>query len=151
MASLYRNELLSSRKRAARLKKVLEIATSINSDLTLDKVLHEIVHAVSDATGFRIVLLRALNPRTDGFEARAFAGLERDAIAKLEQRRVRGRSSSWLLDKFRIGRSYFIGHEAKFWGEKDDEGFTPDLGESERGSGTPRTSSSSRSGRRTGP
>ena len=134
MASLYRNELLSSRKRAARLKKVLEIATSINSNLTLDKVLHEIVHAVSDATGFRIVLLRALNPRTDGFEARAFAGLERDAIAKLEQRRVpRAQFESWLLDKFRIGRSYFIGHEAKFWGEKDDEGFTPDLGERKAG------------------
>src|SRR5260221_10970512 len=58
MATLYRNELLSSRKRAARLKKVLEIATSINSNLALDKVLHEVVHAVADAAGFRIVLPR---------------------------------------------------------------------------------------------
>ena len=134
MGTLYRNELLSSRKRAARLKKVLEIATSINSNLALDKVLHEIVHAISDAAGFRIVLLRVLNPRTDSFEARAFAGLERDAIGKLEQRPVpRGEFEGWLRDKFRIGRSYFIGHEAKFWGEHDEDGFTPDLGERKAG------------------
>jgi signal transduction histidine kinase/HD-GYP domain-containing protein (c-di-GMP phosphodiesterase class II) len=130
MATLYRNELLASRKRAARLKKVLEIATSINSNLALDKVLHEVVHAVSDAAGFRIVLLRVLSPRTDAFEARAFAGLERDAIGKLEQRPVpRVQFESWLQEKFRIGRSYFIGHEAKFWGEDDEEGVTPNLGE----------------------
>lgn len=49
MGDLYRYQLLTSRKRAARIKKVLEIATSINSNLSLDKVLHEIVHAVSDA------------------------------------------------------------------------------------------------------
>jgi signal transduction histidine kinase/response regulator RpfG family c-di-GMP phosphodiesterase len=134
MGTLYRNELLSSRKRAARLKKVLEIATSINSNLALDKVLHEIVHAISDAAGFRIVLLRVLSPRTDSFEARAFAGLDREAIGKLEQRPVpRSEFEGWLHDKFRIGRSYFIGHESKFWGEHDQDGFTPDLGERKAG------------------
>jgi len=134
MATLYRNELLASRKRAARLKKVLEIATSINSDLALDRVLHEIVHAVSDAAGFQIVLLRVLNQRSDCFEARAFAGLDRDAIAKLEQRPVpRTQFESWLQDKFRIGRSYFIGHETKFWAAHDPEGVTPDLGERRAG------------------
>ncbi|MGE5178903.1 MAG: HD domain-containing phosphohydrolase [Bacteroidota bacterium] len=134
MATLYRNELLSSRKRAARLKKVLEIATSINSNLSLDKVLHEIVHAVSDATGFKIVLLRVLDVRGDCFEARAFAGLDRDAVAKLEQRPVpRLEFEGWLQDKFRISRSYFIGHEARFWVGKDDGGITPDLGERKAG------------------
>lgn len=134
MATLYRNELLSSRKRAARLKKVLEIATSINSNLTLDHVLHEIVNAVADAAGFKIVLLRVLEQRDDRFVARAFAGLDREAIAKLEQRPVpRPQFESWLHDQFRIGRSYFIGHEAKFWGEHDEEGFTPDLGERKAG------------------
>jgi len=134
MATLYRNELLSSRKRAARLKKVLEIATSINSNLALDKVLHEVVHAVADAAGFRIVLLRVLNPRSGCFEARAFAGLDRGAVDKLEQRPVpRAEFDGWLQEKFRIGRSYFIGHEAKFWGEHDEDGFTPDLGERKAG------------------
>lgn len=130
MATLYRNELLASRKRASRLKKILETATSINSNLALDKVLHEVVHAVSDAAGFRIVLLRVLNERSQCFEARAFAGLNRDAIGKLEQRPVpKAQFESWLQDKFRIGRSYFIGHEAKFWDEHDDGAVTPNLGE----------------------
>lgn len=129
MGDLYRYQLLTSRKRAARIKKVLEIAMSINSNLSLDKVLHEIVHAVSDAVGFRIVLLRVLNERTGTFEARAFAGLNRDAILKLEEHSVpRAEFDSWLREEFRVSRSYFISHEKKFWGEVDEEGYTPDLG-----------------------
>ena len=84
MGRLYREQLLTSRQRAGRLRKVLEIATSINSNLSLDKVLHEIVHAVRDAVGYRIVLLRVLNGKSEAYEARAFAGLDRDAITKLE-------------------------------------------------------------------
>ncbi len=129
MGDLYRYQLLTSRKRAARIKKVLEIATSINSNLSLDVVLHEIVHAVSDAAGFRIVLLRVLNEAGTEFQARAFAGLSREAIRKLEQHSVpRQEFGSWLKEEFRVSRSYFIGHERKFWGEVDEEGYTPDLG-----------------------
>jgi hypothetical protein len=134
MGDLYRYQLLTSRKRAARIKKVLEIATSINSNLSLDKVLHEIVHAVSDAVGFRIVLLRVLNDASGEFEARAFAGLNRDAIRKLEQLRIpRTEFESWLKDEFRVSRSYFISHERKFWGEADEEGYTPELGARQEG------------------
>src|SRR5882672_2445595 len=134
MGRLYRNQLMTSRKQAARLKKVLEIATSINSDLALDKVLHEIVHAVCDAVGFRIVLLRVLDERTGAFDARAFAGLSRDAIEKLEQYDVpREEFESWLRDEFRISRSYFISHKAKFWSKDDASGYTPDLGERKEG------------------
>ena len=129
MGDLYRHQLLTSRKGAARIKKVLEIATSINSNLSLDKVLHEIVHAVSDAAGFRIVLLRVLNEASDQFEARAFAGLGREAIHKLENLRIpRSEFESWLKEEFRVGRSYFIGHEKNFWGVEDDEGWVPELG-----------------------
>jgi len=134
MGRLYRNQLLTSRKQAARLKKVLEIATSINSDLSLDKVLYEIVHAVSDAVGFRIVLLRVLDERTGAFNARAFAGLNREAIEKLEQYDVpRQEFESWLRDEFRISRSFFISHKAKFWPKDDTEGYTPDLGARKEG------------------
>ncbi len=129
MGRLYRNQLLTSRKQSARLKKVLEIATSINSDLSLDKVLLEIVNAVSDAVGFRIVLLRVLNDRSDMFEARAFAGLDHDAIEKLERHDVpKAEFESWLREEFRVSRSYFISHKANFWPENDHEGYTPDLG-----------------------
>jgi signal transduction histidine kinase/HD-GYP domain-containing protein (c-di-GMP phosphodiesterase class II) len=129
MGELYKSQLLTSRKRAARIKKVLEIATSINSNLAIDKVLHEIVHAVSDAAGFRIVLLRVLHEQSGTFQARAFAGLSRDAIQKLEQQPVRREEfESWLREEFRIGRSYFISHESRFWPPGDSEGYTPDLG-----------------------
>ena len=134
MGRLYRTELLASRKRAARLKKVLEIGTSINSNLALDKVLHEIVHAVSDAADFRIVLLRVLDDRTGMFEARAFAGLDRDAIQKLEQYEVpKAEFESWLKEEFRVSRSYFIRQEVKFWAEKDQDSYIPDLGERKKG------------------
>jgi len=134
MGDLYRYQLLTSRKRAGRIKKVLEIATSINSNLSLDVVLHEIVHAVSDAAGFRIVLLRVLNEAGSHFEARAFAGLNREAIRKLEQRSVsREEFESWLKEEFRVSRSYFISHEKKFWGEVDGEGYTPELGVRQEG------------------
>ena len=129
IGTLYKGQLLTSLRRSARIKKVLEIATSINSNLSLEKVLHEIVHAVSDAVVFRIVLLRVLNAEEGTFEARAFAGLAREAIHKLEQHPVRREEfESWLREEFRISRSYFIGHEKHFWPEDDEEGYTPDLG-----------------------
>ena len=134
MGDLYRYQLLTSRKGAARIKKVLEIATSINSNLSLDVVLHEIVHAVSDAAGFRIVLLRVLNEGGKDFEARAFAGLSSEAIRKLEQHVVpKPEFESWLKEEFRVSRSYFISHERKFWGEADAEGYTPELGVRQEG------------------
>ncbi len=129
MGRLYRDQLLTSRQRATRLQKVLEIATSISSNLGLDRVLHEIVHAVTSAVGYRIVLLRVLNVRSGTYEARAFAGLERDAITALENYDVPASEfESWLREEFRIGRSYFIPHEHKFWGENDPHSWTPDLG-----------------------
>ena len=136
MGRLYRNQLLTSRKQSARLKKVLETATSIGSDLALDKVLHQIVHAVQDAVGFKIVLLRVLDERSELFEARAFAGLDRQAIDKLERHGVpRSEFESWLKDEFRVSRSYFISHKANFWPlpGSEYEGFTPDLGERKEG------------------
>jgi len=130
MGRLYREQLLTSRQRAARLRKVLEIATSINSNLSLDKVLHEIVHAVQDAVGYRIVLLRVLNSRTGAFEARAFAGLDRDAITTLEQYDVpKSEYDTWLRDEFKMGRAYYVPHDRKFWGDHDPHSYTPDLGE----------------------
>ncbi len=134
MGRLYREQLLTSRQRAGRLRKVLEIATSINSNLSLDKVLHEIVHAVRDAVGYRIVLLRVLNARTGAYEARAFAGLDRDAITKLEEYDVtKEEFDSWLRDEFKLGRATFIPHDRKFWGEHDPHSYTPNLGERAEG------------------
>jgi len=95
MGRLYRNQLLTSRKQSARLKKVLETATSIGSDLALDKVLHQIVHAVQDAVGFKIVLLRVLDERTEEDDLEADRVLHRvdDLVENLVEREIGDRKS----------------------------------------------------------
>jgi len=40
---------------------------------------------------------------------------------------------SWLKEEFRVNRSYFISHSRKFWGEADDDGWTPELGARQEG------------------
>jgi hypothetical protein len=68
------------------------------------------------------------------FEARAFAGLDRDAIQKLEEYEVpKAEFESWLKDEFRVSRSYFIRQEVKFWGETHNDSYIPDLGERKKG------------------
>jgi len=130
ISDLYKVQLAGSKKRAEKLAKILEVASSINSNLDLDTVLHGVVSAVRETLGFRIVLLRILNPKTDLLEARAFAGLTVDAIRKLESYPVPVEEfRSWLRPEFRISCSYFISHTHDFWNSKDDEAaYVPDLG-----------------------
>ncbi|UCF78499.1 MAG: GAF domain-containing protein [Candidatus Eiseniibacteriota bacterium] len=135
MADLYKVQLEGSKKRAEKLTKILEVASSINSNLDLDTVLYGVVSAVRETLGFRIVLLRVLNPQTGLLDARAFAGLDVDARRKLENYPVPVEEfRSWLKPEFRISRSYFISHTHGFWDEKDDEGsYVPNLGPRQEG------------------
>ncbi len=130
IADLYKVQLNGSKKRAEKLTKILEVASSINSNLDLDTVLHGVVSAVRETLGFKIVLLRVLNAETGYLEARAFAGLSVDARRKLESYPVPIEEfRSWLKPEFRMSNSYFISHKHDFWDNKDDEGaYVPDLG-----------------------
>jgi len=135
IAELYRHQLTGTRKRAEKLTGIIEVASTINSNLDLDTVLHAIVSAVRETLGFRIVLLRTLNAETGAFEAKAFAGLGLDAIRKLESYPVKiDEFESWLRPEFRISHSYFISHKYNFWDGKDETGaYVPDLGPREEG------------------
>ncbi len=130
VAELYRHQLMSSKKRAEKLTKILEIASTINSNLDLDTVLNGVVAAVREALGFRMVLLRMLNPQTGQLEAKAFAGLGVEAIRRLESSSTAIEEfKSWLRPEFRISNSYFISHKHNFWKDIDDRGaYVPDLG-----------------------
>ena len=130
VAELYRHQLINSKKRAEKLTRILEVASVINSNLDLDAVLGGVVSAVREALGFRIVLLRILNPQTGQLEAKAFAGLGVDAIRKLENKSLPiDEFKSWLRQEFRISSSYFISHKHNFWNDKGDDGaYVPDLG-----------------------
>ncbi|MFH0777725.1 MAG: HD domain-containing phosphohydrolase [Candidatus Eisenbacteria bacterium] len=135
ISDLYQLQLKGSKKRAEKLTKILEVASTINSNLDLDTVLQRVVSAVRETLDFRMVLLRVLNPQTGLFEAKAFAGLGLDAIRKLEGNPIAlEQFKSWLRPEFRISRSYFISHEYDFWNDEDNKNaYTPDLGPREAG------------------
>lgn len=133
ISELYLRKLESSKRRAEELTKILEVGNSINSHLDLDLVLSQVVDAVRESLGFKIVLLRMLNQDEGVLEAKAFAGLDPDAMSMLEESKIsEDQFRSWMREEFRISGSYFISHTRNFWGE-DDGGYVPNLGE--RGEG----------------
>jgi signal transduction histidine kinase len=133
ISELYLNRLESSKRRTEELTKVLEVGNSINSHLDLDIVLSQVVDAVRESLGFRIVLLRILNEEQGVLEAKAFAGLEADAMSMLEESKIpEDQFRSWMREEFRISGSYFISHTRNFWAE-DDGGYVPNLGERAEG------------------
>jgi hypothetical protein len=72
--------------------------------------------------------LRVLDAPAGRLRARAFAGLPREAVAKLENEDVTlDTFLSWLSDEFRVGRSYFISHTTAF-SQRLPEGVRPALG-----------------------
>ena len=132
ISELYLKKLESTKRRTEELTKILEVGNSVNSNLDLDLVLTQVVNAARESLGFKIVLLRMLND--DGIlEAKAFAGLETDAMSMLEESKIpESQFRSWLREEFRISGSYFISHTRNFWSDTDG-GYVPNLGE--RGEG----------------
>ena len=116
--------------RANNLATILEISNRINANLELEPLLSEIVEAISQSLGFRMALLRILDPETRSFVARAFTGLDEAAIQKLSSRTIPLETfKTWMREEFRISQSYFISHEHGFWNNQEDEVYVPDLGQ----------------------
>ncbi|MGD9140338.1 MAG: ATP-binding protein [bacterium] len=123
-----------ARIRASNLARILEISNRINANLELYPLLNQIVEAVRDSLGFRMVLLRILNEDTGCFEAKAFAGLDQAAIEKLSANEVPlATFKTWMTEEFEVSGSYFISHEHEFWRYMEDEVYVPDLGERKNG------------------
>ena len=123
-----------ARIRASNLARILEISNRINANLELQPLLNQIVEAVRESLGFGMVLLRILNDETRCFEARAFAGLDQQAIEKLSANEVPLETfKTWMSEEFEVSGSYFIGHEHEFWRNMEDEVYVPDLGERSNG------------------
>ncbi len=123
-----------ARIRANNLARILEISSRINANLELQPLLDQIVEAVRDSLGFRMVLLRILNEETGCFEAKAFAGLDEEAIRKLSANEVPLETfKTWMTKEFEVSGSYFISHEHEFWRNMEDEVYVPDLGERSNG------------------
>jgi signal transduction histidine kinase len=117
LSRLYFSQVEAGKARMERLHRLLEVVTQLNSTLDLDVLLDAIVRAVQAALGFRVVLLRVLDPETKTLKAQAFAGLGVEARARLEAEDVTlDDFLSWIADEFRVGRSYFISHTHAFAG-----------------------------------
>jgi signal transduction histidine kinase len=115
LSKLYFREVEESRKRTQRLQLLLEDICAIGGALDLDTVLARLAETLSQRMGFRVVVVRVREPRTDRLAARAFAGVDSETRAALEAEEVRlGQLMSQLSEESKVSRSYFIGggHEA---------------------------------------
>ena len=115
LSRLYFTQVEAGKTRMEKLHRLLEVVTQLNSTLELDALLVGAVRAVQATIGFRVVLLRVLDPDSGNLRARAFAGVDTAGMAKLEgQDLPLATFLSWLSDEFRVGRSYFISHTHAF-------------------------------------
>ena len=128
LESLYLLEAEANRGRAEKLHRILENICRINSELDPEVLLQRLAETIAGTLGFRIVLIRLLEPAGDMLRACAFSGIEGAARASLEREDVaREDFLSWLKDEFKISQSYFISHTQAF-SKRLPAGYTPDLG-----------------------
>jgi signal transduction histidine kinase/putative methionine-R-sulfoxide reductase with GAF domain len=128
LSRLYFAQVEENRQRAARLHRILDGLARISSGLDADVLLAHAAEAVSESLGFRVVLVRVREPGSDRLAARAFAGIAEDGRAALAAADVTVEEfQSWLKEEFRVGHSYFIGHQHEFSGRLP-AGWQPDLG-----------------------
>jgi len=128
LSRLYFSQVETGKARMEKLHRILEVVTHLNSNQDVDSLLAQIVGTVQRSLGFRIVLLRILDPDTHRLKARAFAGLTEGAIAQLEREDVPlATFQGWLTDELRVSRSYFISHKHSF-SRRLPEGIVHDLG-----------------------
>ena len=128
LSRLYFSQVEENRQRGRRLHQILESIGQINSELDLDTLLPRIAGIVSTSLGFRIVLIRILDPGSDRLRARAFAGIDDAGRAQLERTDYTVEEfGSWLREEFRVSRSYFISHQHEF-SRQLPEGCRPSLG-----------------------
>ena len=128
LSRLYFSQVETGKARMEKLHRILEVVTRLNSSLDIDSLLGQIVGAVQKSLGFRIVLLRILDPQAGAFRARAFAGLSPAAVAQLEAHDIPlAEFQSWLSDDFRVSRSYFVSHKNQ-QGRRLPDGIVHDLG-----------------------
>jgi signal transduction histidine kinase/response regulator RpfG family c-di-GMP phosphodiesterase len=115
LSRLYFGQVEENRTRGRRLHQILESIGQVNAELELEALLPRIAEVVRASLGFRVVLVRILEPGTDRLLARAFAGIDEAGRARHERNEVTtGEFGSWLREEFRVGHSYFIGHQHEF-------------------------------------
>ena len=115
LSRLYYSQLDENRRRAQKLHQILENVRHINSGFDLDTMLATLAENIRSSLGFGVVLVRLREPGTRLLQARAFAGVDPEARARLAANDVPvDEFLGWLKDEFKVSRSYFISHTHEF-------------------------------------
>jgi len=88
-----------------------QLSAALVSSLELEEVLKLVVEGARTSLGFRKVLISLVDKDERFFERKAWAGLPEEAAARLaSQKPPVDYFRKFFHDRFRISRSYFIGH-----------------------------------------
>ena len=91
------------------LEKILQIGISIQRTKDLQELLQMVSQLVHEELGFRTVIMRLLNERTQSFETKAYVGLNADAEDAVMSHRLPVAEYEQMIEpRFRISRSYFL-------------------------------------------
>ncbi len=124
-----KGEAVQLRQRARTLERILAVSARINATRTMSELLEQVVEAVREILGFRMVLLRLYSPSTQAFEARAFAGIPEDGKAYLAGIQVALSDYQKMTQpRFQVSNSYFLSHEDEGAAEVTEGAYVPDLG-----------------------
>jgi hypothetical protein len=95
--------------RVESLEKILQIGIAIQRTKDLKALMQMVAQLVHDELGFRTVIMRLLNERTQSFETKAYVGLNADAQAAVLNHRLPVAEYEQMIEpRFRISRSFFL-------------------------------------------
>jgi signal transduction histidine kinase/response regulator RpfG family c-di-GMP phosphodiesterase len=113
-----KEQTLQFMKKVESLEKILQIGIRIQKRQELDEVMRMIVEMVRDDVGFKTVILRLLNEKTQNFETMAFVGLN-DSIREtvVSYRIPVAEYKKMIKPHLRMSKSYFIRNNNPWYGE----------------------------------
>jgi signal transduction histidine kinase/response regulator RpfG family c-di-GMP phosphodiesterase len=108
-------------KRVDILEEILRVGIDAQEQKNLDELLQTIVESVRDNLGFKTVIIRLLNNKTQSFEAHAHIGLSEEARdTVLSYRLPYSEFEKMVGPKNRLSNSYFIKRGAQDENDKDN-------------------------------
>jgi PAS domain S-box-containing protein len=121
------NEVLQAR--ASRVGKVYELGQTLQQETSLNKLMDKLAKSVAEATGFRRVLIRVINPETGIAEATGQTGLRSSEMKTLRESPPPVEDSKRMFqDRWRIGQNtYFLPAEYESEWFQDFRGRTSEM------------------------
>jgi signal transduction histidine kinase/putative methionine-R-sulfoxide reductase with GAF domain len=104
-----RDHSRSLARRAEDMERMLSIGLRIQQHKNVKELLQMVAELVRESLGFDTVIIRVLNERTQGFEPKAYVGLNADAQDTVMNHRITVAEYELMAEpRFRVGRSYLL-------------------------------------------